>query len=91
MTSLPALIVQQEFPKEHFARVVSIIVAFNQFAFAFRPGVLGIIRDVTGSYTASLLLCMLLQGLAAGIVLFRHQAMHGLDPTGGPSDNAPAS
>jgi MFS family permease len=72
MISLPALIVQQEFPKEHFAKIISLIVAFNQFTFAFGPGVLGVIRDGTGSYTVSLLLCMLLQSLAAGLVLFRH-------------------
>ncbi len=29
-------------------------VAFNQPTFAFGPGVLGLIRDMTGSYTASL-------------------------------------
>jgi MFS family permease len=75
MISLPALIVQQEFHPEHFAKTISLIVAFNQFTFAFGPGALGIIRDGTGSYSASLLLCILLQGLAAGIVLFRnHQA-----------------
>jgi predicted MFS family arabinose efflux permease len=72
MISLPALIVQQEFPKEHFAKIISLLVAFNQFTFAFGPGVLGVIRDGTGSYTVSLLLCMLLQSLAAGLVLFRH-------------------
>jgi cyanate permease len=84
MISLPALIVQQEFHKEHFAKIISMIVAFNQFTFAFGPGVLGLIRDVTGSYTASLLLCILLQGLAAGIVLFRHHAIDGSNPTAGP-------
>lgn len=73
MISLPALIVQQEFPTEQFAKIISLIVAFNQFTFAFGPGVLGIMRDATGSYTASLLLCILLQSLAAGIVLCRHR------------------
>jgi MFS family permease len=71
MISLPALIVQQEFPKEQFARIISLIVALNQFTFAFGPGALGVIRDAAGNYTASLLLCMLLQSLAAGIILFR--------------------
>ena len=36
-TSLPGLLVQQEFPKQHFARIVSIVVAINQFSFAFGP------------------------------------------------------
>ena len=34
-TSLPGLLVQQEFPKQHFARIVSLVVAINQFTFAF--------------------------------------------------------
>jgi hypothetical protein len=54
MTSLSALIVHQEFPKERFGTVIRLIVAFNQLTFAFGPGVLGVIRDVTDSYTPSL-------------------------------------
>jgi MFS family permease len=72
MTSLSALIVHQEFPKERFGTVISLIVAFNQLTFAFGPGVLGVIRDMTGSYTPSLLLCILVHSLAAGIVLLRY-------------------
>ena len=40
-TSLPGLLVQQEFPKQHFARIVSLVVAINQFSFAFGPSLLG--------------------------------------------------
>jgi len=71
MTSLSALIVHHEFPKECFGTVISLIVAFNQLTFAFGPGVLGLIRDVTGSYTAALLLCIFVHSLAAGMVLLR--------------------
>ncbi len=74
-TTLPGLIVQHEFPKEHFGQIISLIVAFNQFAFAFSPAGIGVLRDVTGSYQAAFALCMLLQGSAAGMVLFRsHQS-----------------
>jgi MFS family permease len=38
LISLPALIVQQEFPQEHFGKVISLIVALNQFTFASGPG-----------------------------------------------------
>jgi MFS family permease len=38
LVSLPGLIVQQEFPPEHFSRIVSLIVACNQYVFAFGPG-----------------------------------------------------
>jgi len=79
MTSLSALIVHHEFPKECFGTVISFIVAFNQLTFAFGPGVLGVIRDVTGSYTASLLLCILVHSLAAGMVLLRPR-VHAPDP-----------
>ncbi|HWP74856.1 MAG TPA: MFS transporter, partial [Methylomirabilota bacterium] len=34
MTTFPSLIVQVEYPKEHFRRVVSLVVAINQFTFA---------------------------------------------------------
>ncbi len=73
MITLPGLIVQHEFPTEHFGKIISLIVAFNQFTFAFGPGSLGIIRDVTGSYRASFGLCILLQGIAAGTVLCQHR------------------
>lgn len=77
VVSLPGLIVQQEFPPEQFSRIVSLIVACNQYTFAFGPGSLGVLRDVTGGYTAALLVCILLQGLAAVVVLFRQQKMAG--------------
>jgi MFS family permease len=35
LISLPGLLVQQEFPQQHFSRIVGLIVAINQFAFAF--------------------------------------------------------
>ena len=71
LISLPGLIVQQEFPAEHFGKIVSLIVACTQYTFAFGPGVMGVIRDVTGGYAVPLMLCILLEGLAAGIVLLR--------------------
>jgi MFS family permease len=73
LISLPGLLVQDEFPKELFGRVISWVIACNQFTFAFGPGSLGILRDATGSYAAALGLCVVLQSLAAGIVLVRPQ------------------
>jgi MFS family permease len=57
MITFPALIVQGEYPREHFARVVSLVLAINQVTFAFGPGLVGWARDLTDSYTAGLLLC----------------------------------
>jgi MFS family permease len=69
MTSLPALIVQQEFPARHFARVVSMVVAINQFAFAFGPALLGRLQQPDGAYTHALFACLVMEALGAVIVL----------------------
>jgi MFS family permease len=68
LTSLPGLIVQQEFPKQHFARIVSLVVAINQFSFAFGPTLLGQIEAAEGSYRLGLLLCLSIEAVAAVIV-----------------------
>ncbi len=47
-TTLPGLIVQQEFPKQHFARLISIVVAINQFTFAFGPTLLAQLHHLEG-------------------------------------------
>jgi MFS family permease len=69
MISLPGLIVQHEFPKAHFARILALVVAINQVTFAFGPALLGALRQVGGSYTLPLAACLGLQVLAAIIVV----------------------
>jgi predicted MFS family arabinose efflux permease len=71
MTTFPSLIVQVEYPKEHFRRVVSLVVAINQFTFAFGPALLGWARDRWGSYSIALGLCLVCEAAAAIIVLLR--------------------
>ena len=68
LTSLPGLLVQQEFPKQHFARVVSLVVAINQFSFAFGPTLLGQVEAAEGSYRLGLLICLSIEAVAAIIV-----------------------
>jgi MFS family permease len=68
-SSLPGLIAHQEFPKQHFARIISIIVAVNQFTFAFGPTLLARLRHAEGTYTAALLVCLSMEVAAAIIVL----------------------
>ena len=68
-TSLPGLLVQQDFPKHHFARIVSVVVAINQFSFAFGPSLLGQLEHAEGSYGTGLLACLLMEALAAFIVI----------------------
>jgi MFS family permease len=68
LTSLPGLLVHQEFPKQHFARIVSLVVAINQFSFAFGPTLLGQVEAAQGSYRLGLLLCLSIEAVAAIIV-----------------------
>ncbi|HYS48388.1 MAG TPA: hypothetical protein VEM36_06415, partial [Xanthobacteraceae bacterium] len=63
------LIVQQEFPPAHFARVVSMIVAINQFTFAFGPDLLGRLQQSAGGYATALVACLVMDAAAAVIVL----------------------
>ncbi len=70
LISLPGLIVQQEFAEQHFSRIVGLIVAANQFAFAFGPGLLGFLRQARGDYTSALEACFIAEVTAAVIVIF---------------------
>ncbi len=63
-TSLPPLIAQAEFPPWQTARVVALIVALAQGAYAFAPGIFGLLRDATGDATAMLVLAACIKGLA---------------------------
>jgi MFS family permease len=69
LISLPALVIQREFEAASFGMLVGLSTAIGQFTYAFGPGLLGLVRDLTGSYTASLALCMALEVVAAGTVL----------------------
>lgn len=68
VTLLPALIVQQEFPKHHFSRIVSLVVAINQFSFAFGPSLLGELQRAAGDYALALAACLVMQVTAALVV-----------------------
>lgn len=63
--TLPALIIGREFPGRDFATVIGLSNAVCQIAYSFGPGLLGVLRDTTGSYSAPLILCIALDGLAA--------------------------
>lgn len=57
-TYLPPLIAQSEFAPTEVARVVALVVAISQAAYAFAPGVFGILREQaigasTGSQSAT--------------------------------------
>jgi len=71
IVTLPPLILQREFEPGSFGMLVGLSTAIGQFTFSWGPGLLGIIRDVTGTYKAALVLCVLLNLIAACIVLVR--------------------
>jgi MFS family permease len=69
LITLPSLIIFREFGATSFGLLVGLSVAINQVIYAFGPGVVGWLRDFSGAYTASLMLCIALQCLAAIIIL----------------------
>jgi MFS family permease len=71
LITLPGLIVQQEFPRRDFARAVSFNVAITQLVAAVGPTLLGVLHDLSGSYRSSLSACLVLQAIAAVLVLAR--------------------
>lgn len=71
-TSLPPLIAQSEFPRQHIHRVVTLIVATAQGCYAFAPVVFGGVRSVVHGAQGELVILALaggIQGLAM-VVLF---------------------
>jgi cyanate permease len=72
MITLPGLIVQREFAREHFARAISLVIAIDQVILAFGPGLLGAVHDLTGSYASALALCVLLN-LGALLAILRRR------------------
>jgi MFS family permease len=69
MITLPGMIVQQEFPRVHFSRVISLVVGINQFTFAFGPALLGYLQGGQGNYSFALLACLVVEMAAAVIVV----------------------
>lgn len=71
LITLPALIVQREFPAAAFTTVANLSTAVNGLTYAFAPGILGVLRDLTGSYGVPLYACIGMEVLAAAVVLLR--------------------
>jgi predicted MFS family arabinose efflux permease len=71
LITLPSLIVQREFDSRSFGVLVSLITAINQVTYAFGPGVIGLLRDVSGSYSLPFYGCIALQLIAAGLIMVR--------------------
>ena len=74
LITLPSLVIQREFDAASFGMLVGLSWAISQFTYAFGPGLLGVIRDATGGYTAPLVLCAALDLAAAALILLRPAA-----------------
>jgi MFS family permease len=73
--TLPSLIVQKEFEPAAFGLVVALATSVNQMAGAFGPALLGVSRDLAGSYAFPLVCCALLNvAAAAAFILLRPEA-----------------
>ena len=75
LITLPSLIVQREFDPRAFGVLISLITAINQVTYAFGPGVIGLLRDASGSYTLPFYGCIGLELIAAVLILVRGRKM----------------
>jgi predicted MFS family arabinose efflux permease len=71
LITLPALIVQREFDPRSFGVLVSLITAINQITYAFGPGIIGLLRDASGSYALPFYGCIGLELTAAALIMVR--------------------
>jgi predicted MFS family arabinose efflux permease len=74
LITLPSLIVQREFDPRSFGVLISLITAINQVTYAFGPGVIGLLRDASGSYALPFYGCIGLELVAAVLIMFRGRA-----------------
>jgi len=71
LITLPSLIVQREFDSRSFGVLVSLLTAINQITYAFGPGVIGLLRDLSGSYALPFYGCIGLELIAAMLIMVR--------------------
>jgi MFS family permease len=71
LITLPSLIVQREFDSHAFGVLISLITAINQITYAFGPGVIGLLRDASGSYALPFYGCIALELIAAVLIMVR--------------------
>jgi len=71
LITLPSLIVQREFDARSFGVLISLLTAITQVTYAFGPGVIGVLRELSGSYTLPFYGCIALELAAAALVMIR--------------------
>ncbi|WP_441234469.1 MFS transporter [Bradyrhizobium sp. 930_D9_N1_4] len=71
MITFPPLIIQREIGSAAFAAAMGLGTSISGIVSAFGPGIVGLVRSLTGNYTAAFALCVALDLVAAGVVLWR--------------------
>ncbi|WGD50377.1 MFS transporter [Bradyrhizobium sp. CB1650] len=71
MITFPPLIIQREIGRDAFAAAMGLGTSISGIVSAFGPGIVGLARSLTGNYTTAFALCVVLDLVAAGIVLWR--------------------
>jgi MFS family permease len=71
MITFPPLIIQREIGSTAFAAAMGLGTAISGIVSAFGPGLVGLVRSVSGDYTMAFAMCVALDVVAAGIVLWR--------------------
>jgi MFS family permease len=71
LITLPSLILHREFEPRSFGALVSLQTAIAQVTYAFGPAVVGVLRDLSGSYTLPFSGCIALELIAAILIMIR--------------------
>ncbi|KYH00912.1 MFS transporter [Bradyrhizobium sp. DOA1] len=71
MITFPPLIIQREIGSSAFAAAMGLGTSISGIVSAFGPGIVGLVRSFTGNYTTAFALCVGLDLVAAGVVLWR--------------------
>ncbi|MFT4115925.1 MFS transporter [Bradyrhizobium sp.] len=71
MITFPPLIIQREIGSTAFAAAMGLGTSISGVVSAFGPGIVGLVHSLTGHYTAAFALCVVLDLVAAGLVLWR--------------------
>jgi predicted MFS family arabinose efflux permease len=71
MITFPPLIIQREIGRDAFAAAMGLGTSISGIVSAFGPGIVGLARSATGTYTMAFALCVVLDLVAAGLVLWR--------------------
>jgi MFS family permease len=71
MITFPPLIIQREIGSTAFAAAMGLGTSISGIVSAFGPGIVGLVHSFTGNYTTAFAMCVMLDLVAAGVVLWR--------------------